>query len=380
MKPSLALAAFLFLVTPDASAQQTWVVNFLGGPGVDFPDLSSAVTAAASGDTILVQSSLGFGAGSFTTSKGLTIVGDGGGIPVYGLAVVSGLPASETFTMTGFAKKENGPLNFEIWDCSGSVLLDNICAREPDFFEPQVPSIEISNSHNVTLREVGTWGYPAVQVISSTVLFTQCQLGRSKIGLGGGVAIAGGGSTIRVVEPRFHTGMGAAAAIDLINGELTISGSSLSYINNVGGGSIAFLGGGGTTTIDPAVLLTPGPGAALFLGGGPVVTKTISATWSDHVMGGQPLTISTSAPPSALVFQAIGVPAKLASTSFGLLGLDLGQPYLFLPGTVSPAGGVTHTTLPVPATVIAGTAFATQAMVIAGGAIELGLPCYLAAQ
>jgi hypothetical protein len=378
MKLSLALAGLLFLVVPNASAQQTWVVNVLGGPGVDFTDLPGAVLAAATGDTIIVQSAIGQGASGFTTSKGLTILGEGGAVPIdsWTPVVVSGLPPGEVFRMLGFSKMDSGPLNFVIEGCLGEVHLERISAHETPMFPTYEASIEILNSKSVTLRDVTTFGYPAVEVHWSTVQLSQCYLGTTKIGLGGGVAISGDNSTINIIEPHFNTGWGVPAAIDVHDSALTITGDSQSEINNVGGGNAVFYGSG-SLTVDPAVSLVAGPGALPILGAGTVVSKTVSATWSEGMVAGQPLTLSTWAEPASAVFQAIGAPDALSPSAFGTLGIDLLSPVVFLPGTISPANGLTQTTLPVPASLLPGAALATQAIVFAGAAIELGLPCYL---
>ena len=160
------LVAALALVTP-LVAQSTWTVNAGGGPGVDFTDLPTAVAAASSGDTILVQTGpFGEGATPFSTSKGLTIVGVGGLVPISSTATaryeITDLPLGETFCMVGFDRPWDGELNFRIANCQGRVHLDRLRCRENQVFLPTWPSIEIADSGDVTLREVSTFGSPAV--------------------------------------------------------------------------------------------------------------------------------------------------------------------------------------------------------------------------
>jgi pectin methylesterase-like acyl-CoA thioesterase len=87
MQPSSLLRFLTGLVAAatagSLSAQQTFLVNAGGGPGVNFTSLPPAIAAAADGDTIVVQAGpFGEGAVGFTTSKGITILGQGGAVPV----------------------------------------------------------------------------------------------------------------------------------------------------------------------------------------------------------------------------------------------------------------------------------------------------------
>jgi hypothetical protein len=110
------IAGFAF--TSALAAQQTWTVNASGGPGAQFSSLAAAVAAAADGDVIVCQHpTFGEALGGFTTSKGLTIVGDGNGVPLTTLGApiqVIGLPAGRTFRMAGFQAISDGELRITL--------------------------------------------------------------------------------------------------------------------------------------------------------------------------------------------------------------------------------------------------------------------------
>jgi len=380
MQIRLLLATLALSAT--ATAQTTWIVNAGGGPGVSFTDLPTAVAAAASGDTIIVQTGpQGQGATAFSTSKGLTILGEGGEVPISTSAAnpisIDHVPFGEAFRMVGFSRASNGNLNFDIFACAGEVHLERLKAREPGFIFPAGPSVKIDTSPHVTLRELITFGAPAVQVDNSFVTLAGCQLGLTEIGLGGGQAVGGNQATITIVEPRFDAGFGAAASIAVTNAQLTIAGGSTAQLINFGGDVVQAQGG--QVTLDPDVVLTPAPGFQPVSGTAPVSTILVPATWTTNIQPGQPATLSTKAAPGALVLLAVGLPARATATPFGNLGLDTLAPITYLPAFASPTSGLTQTAVTVPASVPVGSAFALQAVVITPLAIELGLPTTIVA-
>jgi len=377
------LGATLLLLA-STLAQSTWVVDAGGGAGVHFADLPTAVAAAASGDTILVRTGpFGEGAAPFVTDKGLTIVGEGGHVPIHSTVgnpfVVSGLPAGSSFRMVGFAwGLGTGELNFTISNCAGKVHLERLSAREPGPFAPVWPAFQIHASVDVTLREIVNFGAPAVQIDGSRVLMVGCQLGRTAIGVGGGQAVRANYSTVDIVEPRFDTVTTQPAAIELFQCTTRLTGSAASYVIQHGGfGPFqpVVLANGGSLRYDPTLPLSNPPAGSLFSGTTPPVSASLPATFVSDAQPGSTMVLSTAAPVGSVVFPAIGTPGFLTATPLGTLGIDLSQPYGFLSAAVVPAGGVATTGLPLPLALPRGVAFAVQAVVAGGATLEMGLPC-----
>lgn len=371
-------------------AQNTWIVDAAGGPGVSFPDLPSAVGSASvvDGDTILVRTGpFGEGAAPFTTGKGLTIVGVGGQVPITTspaspIAIV-GVPAGRTFRLVGFARSSDGAVDVRVQNCAGDVHLESLTAREPDALFPTGASIAVDNCASVMLRGLVNFGAPAVSVQASTVALVACQLGVTAIGLGGGQALAATGSTVDVVEPRFDPAWGSVA-IQSTSSTLRIAGDGAALIRGraTAPGTAAIVANGGAVTIDPAVPLTMTPPAAPpVLGTAAVLFAAVPASWTlDAARPAQPLSIRTTAPAGAAVFQALGAPGPLAATPFGVLGLDPLAPYAFFPVVVVPGTGVVTNVVTVPAAMPLGATFASQAVVWDGSQLRFGAPVSFTAQ
>jgi len=357
-----------------AAAQSTWVVN-AGGTG-DFLDLPSAVAFAASGDTIIVQvGPLGEGATGFLTNKGLTIIGEGGSVPITttGLAPVqvNGLPAGESFRMAGFLQTSPGPVNVWLNYCDGPVHLERIRASVPAV-STGLPSISIYQCGAVTMREVVNYGSPAVDIDLSAAVIVDCQFGLMNLGLGGGQALTSWYSTIIVVRPRFDTGSGAASAITMLQGNLVVTGDANSYMRNPTG-PVVYAQGTYSTVVDPIVTLVPGSSSPAITGSGTVTNIVAPASWVSDAHPGQTMTISSRVPPGAFLFQAFGVAGPPQATPLGILGIDAGLPYVYFPMAVPPTG-LWSTPLAVPATLPLGSDFATQAVYFDSGALRFGFP------
>lgn len=355
-----------------AAAQSTLVVNAAGGPGV-FTTLPAAVAAAVDGDTILVYTGpFGEGADPFVTNKGITIVGVGGFVPFTSSALmpfeVSGLPAGRAFRMAGFSRVSNGELNFRIFNCAGSVHLESMQVREPDLFPPIGPAIEIVNSASVTLRAVGTFGAPAVRTFASRVVLTDCRLGVSYLGLGGGLCLEVINATVDIVEPRFDAGPGPVA-IQASNAVLSIAGAGAAVIRAVGPFAPVVVNGG-SLTVDPAVPILGG------LGGSTAATfRTLPASRTNMAaLAGSPLALQSRADTGWLIAQAIGSPGALVASPLGTLGIDASLPYVLLPPQVPSSNTYITDTLFLPAGLPRGLPIASQSVVWTGVALELGVP------
>ena len=365
-----------------AVAQTTWTVN--AGGGAQFTSLAAAVAAAAPGDTILVQQPAMLEAVvGFTTDKGLTIVGEGGAVPIATGATpieVVGLPAGQRFRMAGFTQIQNGELRVRVQNCQGDVHLDNLRCREPDLFGPQGPSIRIEGCANVTLRDVETFGLPAVGIAASRVTLTLCRLGKIGTGVGGGPCLyLNGASDVDVVEPRFDSG-GTAVPIGVDDlSALRVRGSTAAFVRSQSAfavGTPVLTAASSAVSFDPAVQLAPGLFQPLFhLSSGVSITMTsLPGSWCGRASPGQILSLETSAPVDAAVFQIIGRPMPAVATPLGFLAIDPTLGFLFSLGSIVGGSGQVGTPLNLPASLPLGETFATQAIVLEGLGIELGAP------
>jgi hypothetical protein len=381
------VSLLLGLAAP-AAAQQTWTVNASPGAGAQFQSLAAAVAAAADGDVIVCQHpTFGESLGGFTTSKGLTIVGDAAGVPLTTLSApiqVVGLPAGRTFRMAGFQSVMDGELRISLQNCAGRVELDNLQARSPDFGFPTGPAIEVVQCASVHLREVVDFGSPALRIDSSRVVLSSCWLGMTRINVGGGAGLVATNAEVDVVQPRFRTGGLLSApgvgwpAIAATNSVLRIAGGAGSLVS--GGPPVSATGGpaivanGGFVHVDPAVALAAGLGAPTTAGTATFVAGSVPATWAaTSARAGQTLSLSTAAAAGAAVWLCVGLPSALASTPLGTLGVEPASAFV-LPAAVATAGAPVATALPLPAALLRGQAFAAQAVVWDGAALRMGAP------
>ena len=382
------LVASILAIAPLA-AQTTWTVCASGGPGVQFVTLDAAVAAASDGDVILcLQPQFGMTLTGFTTSKGLTILGVGpAAIPIYATTgsaiVVQNVPSNRAFRMAGFQFIQDGQLRIDVQSCAGSVHFEDIGARDVDFFFPTVPSISIAGSASVTLKQVRTFGTPALQASNSRVLLEQCALGEPINGLRGGAGLRASNCEIDLVQCVVDTASTSIApsvyvpAIDAVDCVLRIAGDSSARIAGAAlgqPGGIPIVATRSATYLDPRVTLVEGLGQPTILATGSLALQSVPASWTSTATLGQNLTIRTAGPAGSALFLAIGAAAALQSTIFGTLGLDVLQPYSFV-GAASPgATGTATWTLGVPAALPLGLAFCAQAVVAHQGQLTLAQP------
>ncbi|MEM6568958.1 MAG: hypothetical protein AAF957_11135 [Planctomycetota bacterium] len=92
MKSPIAALLLPLVLSASAVAQQTWVVDSMGGPGSDFTTIDAAIQASSNGDLILVEagSYAGFrldrsvriiGRGSVTTTTRSFVIAVNGSLP-----------------------------------------------------------------------------------------------------------------------------------------------------------------------------------------------------------------------------------------------------------------------------------------------------------
>ena len=98
----------LILAAPMLAQNAVWVVGPASGPGIDFTDVQSAVSAAAQGDTILVNS--GVYAPFVVTDKSVSLTASSGAaVTIQGFAIVQNLASTRFVTLTGITFQADGP-------------------------------------------------------------------------------------------------------------------------------------------------------------------------------------------------------------------------------------------------------------------------------
>lgn len=360
-------------------AQNLWLVNAAGGPGVHFTSLPPAVAAAADGDTIyVVTGPFGEGATPFTTDKGLTILGVGGAVPIATTPAtpitVAGLPAGSTFRMAGFTRLTDGAIDMRITNCLGDVQLENLHAREPDWFSPPTVSIAIAACSSVTMRDVENFGAPAVSIWQSTAALVQCRFGLTTLGLGGGLGVDTIDATVDIVQPHFDPATWPYA-VSCTNSTVRIAGDAAARLVGTSMGAPILADAATALTIDPTVTLVPAlPGGPTVVGGAVPVAAIVPASWlGGAAQPAQNLAILSSAIAGHLVVQALGEAGPLLPTPFGLLGIDAALPFAFFPPQVMSLGPVTNTVL-LPPALLSGMAFTTQSLLLGGSTLRIGSP------
>ncbi|MBZ0152158.1 MAG: hypothetical protein K8J09_11565 [Planctomycetes bacterium] len=360
-------------------AQNLWIVNAAGGPGAHFTSLPPAVAAAADGDTIYVMTGpFGEGATPFTTNKGLTILGFGGAVPITTTQatpiIVTGLPAGSTFRMVGFTRVTDGAIDLRCTNCLGEVHLENLHAREPDWFAPQTVAIAIAGCSSVTMRDVENFGAPAVSIWQSTAALVQCRFGLTTLGLGGGLGVDCIDATVDIVQPHFDPATWPYA-LSCTNSTVRIAGDASARLIGTSMGAPILADAATNLTIDPTVTLVPAlPGGPTVLGGAVPVDAIVPASWlGGAAQPAQNLAIVSTAIGGHFVVQALGEAGPLLPTPLGVLGIDASLPFAFFPPQSTIFGPVTNTVL-VPPSLLPGVTFTTQSLVIGGPTLRIGSP------
>lgn len=156
----------LLLAMPLA-AQQTWVVDYVSGPDVDFPDFPQAVQTAAPGDTIFVarrDGPLGYTAAPI--NKPLSVVGfqRAAQVPsgtfntaqLDGLLTISGIPAGEQVVISGIHIWPQMPQvaqgGIEVLDCEGQILLEDCYVSNAVPYAASDYRLRVTNCADVVFR------------------------------------------------------------------------------------------------------------------------------------------------------------------------------------------------------------------------------------
>lgn len=377
LRAPIVLASLLATLT----AQRIWVVDSMGGPGVDFTDLPAAVGAAASGDRIEVRPGApGLAYGGFTTSRGLTIFGVGGQIQLgpNPTITISNLSAGEVFSLSGFTTVRGNELRLRVTACAGRVHLENLHALEPGLFMPPLPSIHVTDSPLVTMRDVETFGAPAVRIERGRVVLANCRLGLSSIGLGAGTGLDAIDATVSISEPIFRSSISVPAIVST-RSSVRIGGSTAAVIAagdaQWGVSGTPIVTNGGSITVDPNVQLLASPASAPpITGTATVVFAPEPAAWTGAAHPGRALAVRASAPAGAAVVGILGLSAAPFALPIGELELQMAPLTTWFVGTTG-ANGAFATSVPLASALPRGLAFAVQPAVALAGNVRLGLPC-----
>ncbi len=356
MRP-ITLCAVCFALAGTAVAQTTWIVD-AGGSG-NFQDIPPALAAAAPGDTLLVRP------GTYTpgtTSIGVHLVGGPGVVLNSGRFTVQGLPAGQTFAMTGFQAPTYGSIELGLSNDQGRVVFQDLRSDVGGVATLVSPdnAVLIANCAHVSFNRCFLAGGPAIVASASTVLFTSCGLfGRNATSFNmltvAQPAIRMFGSTIRLAE-TYAIGAGGSyitlysfvapvSAIEMTGGSLriagttaTIQGGTSAYGYGVQGSAPAIHSTGGLVEIDPHVALGPRSPGTNLSGTSTFVTKDIPSLTVDHVVPGSMAAPTLLAPPGYAAILFASAPGDPRFALFDELWLDL-PTSLLLAGSVIPLTG-----------------------------------------
>lgn len=240
--PSVLLL-LLLSATPPLAAQQVHVVDDDGGRGVDFTTLSAAVTAASSGDVLLVKS--GTYAGGFTIDgKALVIASDADATVDLqaGVATVKNLSAGQTVTLRGLHA------SFVAWhlvDDAGTVWFEDCNLEFDDALS--LGTITASNCDNIVVTRCAISAAPAITVFGDSVPSDGINARRSQLTLHE-CTVTGGSGDLSMTT----LDVPGQQAVELVDATLFLAGSALT-------------GGPGATAAGGAALRVAGASTAWLL-------------------------------------------------------------------------------------------------------------------
>ncbi|MCY2959716.1 MAG: hypothetical protein NTY35_06085 [Planctomycetota bacterium] len=247
-------AAVALVATCSLVHASVFVVDDNPGPGVDFPDIASAVAVALGGDVVLVRPGT---YGNFLVSRGIQVIGEGG-VLVTGEIRIQGVPAGPRATI---AKMQTSSI--VVAECAATVLLEDLVVR-PTNPASSNSAIHLRNSPDIRLRGVDVEaaignGMHAVRIDSARVEITHARLvgGRGQFQAAPQSDLDTGGDGILV------TGTGVAH-VSLSDARGGTGGDNFGCESCVGGD-----GGRGIRLQDSASLLLTGIASDLVLGGQP---------------------------------------------------------------------------------------------------------------
>jgi hypothetical protein len=280
MQTQPCFVLFLLASVPCANAG----VLKVGGPGAGYPNIQSAVDAAADGDVILVR---GNASSATVTGKSLSIVADDPALPsMLGNFVIAGVPAGGMVLVAGFTISSGMGAPLSVVDCTGAVRIQDFSLTSMNYLSSAVrPALEVRNCADVAVSSSmmqganGVYfgvgyvygGIEAASVQDSTVSFHGCTMH-------GGNGANGGSSSMGL--PLSGT-PGAAGLVTFGTSNVFLSGCTL--IGGNGGNGIN--GGGPPPMCTTTTYSHPTGGGA----GGPAVLHLMPATgngFANSAVGG----------------------------------------------------------------------------------------------
>ena len=333
------------------------VVDSNGGPGVQFTDLSVAIQNAAPGDILDVFPGQGYL--GFSTSKGVHIFCRPG-VQIVGSIAVTGLPASESFTLRNSLTLVFGIGAHQISDCAGTVVLDG--------FNAGGTALVISRCASVHAYSVAA----PYRIIDSTVSMDSCFAGGVALPTSPSPAIVVERSKLTIANSIVEGSSGTFAppgvGIQSVSSDLTITGapgvgSIAAGQSSTTGGPTPGIEGSGRITLDPRVAVRGALGG-VAIAPGPVVTSTIipSLTTSGSAIGGT-LQVDLNGPAGEAYFIAVGLMSPQPRVVPGVVGeLWLRFPSVPSLGVLDATGSTSYSASLPNAPEIVGLQFASQAV------------------
>ena len=364
-----------------ARAQRVLVVDGQNRPGTHFTDLPAAETAAQHGDVLDLRPD-GGPYTAITTSKGLTILGNGSWIQLSLARTqpfrVSGLPAGRDFVLQRCQLHVHlqppVPL-MEVVQCRGRVHLQQLELASWG----NAPALSVRDCTAVTLRESRLLaGVPALHAHSSTLALDGCRIvgatspvagiageairaeARTVLTLGG-CSVNGGGATSHAMAPPAITMSQSIASIG--GGKLLgviIAGTYNGSLANAT--SPAIQGQASVVFIDPQVSVLAPPGVPRFVG----VTVLQPELPALRATGRERVDIAFEGDPAAQHVTLIGLPGDpVFNAAFGGSLWLAPAPMIVLPGVLK---GFATRTLPKGGTI------ALQVASLTSAGVELSNP------
>jgi hypothetical protein len=383
------LAAGIALGGGTALAQRTWIVDQNGGPGAQFATIDAALAVAAPRDRILVRPGTYRGA---TTHKGVVILGENGATldPSFGQITIENLPRDHVFVLAGFAAAGGEPLRVRCLGNAGRVHLQGLLGPGGPMLERN-PGIEIVDCALVTMNHCRNSATPAVSIVRSHVLATDCELRGLNfwVGFAQGPALFAQDSTVSVVQPRFTgaddiRGPQATPGIATVGTELRVTGDGSAFVQggaSAQSGSVeAIRADGGSLWLDPTLALNPfAPSLQTIAGSAPRTVARLPAVSAPPTAPGGPLRADLFAPAGASALTVLSLPIAPRPSPFGWQWLDLPNVVVLGGGGIGP-GEHLVVTMTVPAGVARGASATLQGIVDAGGGPRFSEPVVVSVQ
>jgi hypothetical protein len=383
----------LLLATP-VVAQRTWTVDGDARPGADFTAIQPAIDAARPGDTVQVRQAL-LPYAPFSTSKGLRILAEPDTLlaaPRFTpLIVATDLPADQTVVIDGFRGEDEDPLQTELRDNHGLVVLSRLRGLVPCNCGPGVslpPGFSITDCAAVAIDACENFGKPALLAVRSQVTVTRSRLGISSLGVGLGDSLRVDGGRVDVTLSVLDGSMGAdaagqpAPAVTLAAGALRLVGTAAAFVQGstttgTQTGAPAIRVDGGHLLLDPDVQLNPQGGPAspvLWVGGSFAQRELGAALIRDARAGGtfDAALLSVPGAPAVLAFDLPSVPTAVPGLGDAWIGAGT---LAVLVAGITPQSGELRFQVALPTNVLpAGLPLCVQGATDLGAGAELSTP------